>query len=413
MGNQALTGAIAAGVSGWTTLLSRLVRIPSRFEREHAMVDAVEAHLRALGCPTIRRVAHDPRRLAAMPGALPPVSAVDGRASLVAIVPGRGGPSLTVSTHLDVADEGPHAAWTRPPFSGEIDQAAGRVSGRGAWDDKAGVVCALALAELALRGRVALPGDLVLHFVLEDEITGNGTLLCLADGPRTGAALIVDGTRLDRAIREHAGQARCRITVTGAPVSVAVSHLGVNAAERLAEAVLALKAAVHGLNADRGETWRVFPSPFQASVQRLAAEAPIFTTPDAAAAELHMTFCPPFALASFRARVEEELQRIAAARGWAPAPVITWEGFAAEPVRGGGEALEAQLHAAARRAGGPAIAIGPSTGTSDLRHFAAAGIPCLLHGPGAGFNPHRPDEYYELADLGVMIARLCALTSAA
>src|SRR5262249_10191643 len=149
----------------------------------------------------------------------------------------------------------------------------------------------------------------------------------------------------------------------------------------------------------RPASWTEFPSPFQASTQRLSADAPIFTVPDRAAAELHMTFCPPFTIASFRALVESEIQRVAAARGWLPAPQVAWEGLSAERVCGGGADLEGRLQAAARATGGPEIAIGPSTGTSDLRHFVAAGVPCLLHGPGAGFNPHRVDEYYELGDL--------------
>ena len=45
------------------------------------------------------------------------------------------------------------------------------------------------------------------------------------------------------------------------------------------------------------------------------------------------------------------------------------------------------------------IEVGPSTGLSDMRHFAALGTPCLLYGPGTGYNPHRPDERYHLTDL--------------
>jgi acetylornithine deacetylase/succinyl-diaminopimelate desuccinylase-like protein len=45
------------------------------------------------------------------------------------------------------------------------------------------------------------------------------------------------------------------------------------------------------------------------------------------------------------------------------------------------------------------IDVGPSTGTSDMRHFSLAGIPCMLYGPGNGYNPHRPDEHYYLDDL--------------
>jgi acetylornithine deacetylase/succinyl-diaminopimelate desuccinylase-like protein len=49
------------------------------------------------------------------------------------------------------------------------------------------------------------------------------------------------------------------------------------------------------------------------------------------------------------------------------------------------------------------VRIGPSTGTSDMRHFARRGIPCLLYGPGRGFNPHRADEHFLLDDLPLMM----------
>ena len=61
---------------------------------------------------------------------------------------------------------------------------------------------------------------------------------------------------------------------------------------------------------------------------------------------------------------------------------------------------------AARRNGIPEVRIGPSTGTSDMRHFAKRNIPCLLYGPGRGFNPHRPDEHFLLDDLPFMMKAL-------
>jgi hypothetical protein len=38
-----------------------------------------------------------------------------------------------------------------------------------------------------------------------------------------------------------------------------------------------------------------------------------------------------------------------------------------------------------------------------MRHFAMRGIPCLLYGPGRGFNPHRADEHFLLDDLPFMM----------
>jgi acetylornithine deacetylase len=51
---------------------------------------------------------------------------------------------------------------------------------------------------------------------------------------------------------------------------------------------------------------------------------------------------------------------------------------------------------------------------SDLRHYAAAGIPTVQYGPGELQFAHASDEHVELADIfacarvyAVLIARLC------
>jgi acetylornithine deacetylase/succinyl-diaminopimelate desuccinylase-like protein len=85
---------------------------------------------------------------------------------------------------------------------------------------------------------------------------------------------------------------------------------------------------------------------------------------------------------------------------------IGWSGLAAEPARSASGELEQVVIDASRRAGLPDVAPWPSTGTSDLRHFTRAGIPCVLFGPGTGYNPHRFDEQYLVSDLVRMIAVL-------
>jgi len=402
---------VAARLPAWTAWLQALVRIPSRFEEEHAAVRFVEARLTELGCARVLAVAHDPDRLRGLAGALGPISEVPGRTSLIAVLPGtQGGRSLTLSAHLDIAHEGPHETWTHPPFGGEID-ATGHLVGRGALDDKAGVVTLLAVADAVLHAPVRLAGDLVLHFGLEDEITGNGTLLCLADGPRTDAALIVDGTRFDRAIRAHAGQLQGHVAVTGCPASVAVSHLGRNAADMLGALLAALREDVASLNAGREAPWDRFPSPFQFVTQALAADAPVFTVPERARARFFATFCPPWSLDRFRARLQATGARLAARDAWPTPPEFAWDGYATEPVQSPDGGFEEALHDAAAAVGLSPPEVGPSTGTSDMRHFVAAGIPCLLYGPGRGANPHRPDERYRLADLGTMV-RVCLALAA-
>jgi acetylornithine deacetylase len=395
---------LAEHAGRWQELLRRLIRFRSVFEAEHDVVDHVEAHIAALGLP-VERVAHSRDRLARLAAAQRPFSAVEGRASLVTRVRGSGGGrSIILSAHLDIVPEGDHAQWTRDPFAAEVDPARGLVYGRGAMDDKAGAAIALAVLETIVRMPVRLRGDVVFQFVLEDETTGNGSLLCLAAGHTADAAAIIDGTRTDRLINEHAGQLQFDLAIRGRAASVSVSHLGQNAAELMAELVLTLRRAVLARNEGREAPWSRFPSPFQLSLQRIRSEGVQMTVPDRATAQCYVTFPPPFTLQRMRELITDESRTFESRLGLDDAVSITWSGLAAEPVRSAPGELEQVVIDASRRAGLPDVSPGPSTGTSDLRHFTAAGIPCVLFGPGTGYNPHRPDEQYLLSDLVRMIA---------
>jgi len=409
LSNKDVKAFVAAREQRWHQLLQELIRIPSTFKHEQAMVARVAAHLESLGVG-IRRLPHYSHQLKDEPAAQPPFSADPGRYSLSARIPGSGGGrSLILSTHMDVVPEGDVAEWTHPPFAGHIDEQAGVIYGRGATDDKAGVVAALALLELICRLPLRLRGDVICQFVLEDEITGNGTLLCLKDVPRADAAFVIDGTRLNRAINQHAGNMEFGIVLKGKPASVGVSHMGVNAAEMLARLALHIRDAVFALNTERSELWKQFPSPFQISLQEIESVGRPLTVPDLARARFYMTFPPPFTLASMRELLTESAAKFCATYGLEELVRFDWDGFAVEPIMAECPSLEAVLRECATETGLGSINIGPSTGTSDLRHFAAAGIPCLLYGPGDGGNPHRMDEFYKLADLRKVILLYAAV----
>ena len=387
----------------WRELLQELIRIPSTFGSEHAMIDRVSAHLDGLGI-AVRRIPHHSRFLKGDVAAQPPFSTDPGRHSLMARIPGAGrGRSLIISTHLDTVPEGDAADWTYPPYSGFIDERAGVIYGRGGLDDKAGVTAALALIETLQYLPLHVSGDVTFHFVLEDEITGNGTLLCLKDGPLADAAFIIDGTRLNRAINQNAGNLEFGIVVKGKPASVGVSHVGINAAEMLARLALQLRDVVFALNRDRSNLWRQFPSPFQISLQEIHSVGRELTVPDSARARFYMTFPPPFTLASMKELLMETAWKFGAMYSLEGLIRFDWDGFAVEPMVADSMAIEAILRESASEVGFGSINVGPSTGTSDLRHFVAAGIPCLLYGPGDGGNPHRMDEFYKLDDLGRLI----------
>jgi acetylornithine deacetylase len=411
MPNASINAFVEARLPAWQALFQALVAQRSVFEAEHGIVDLVAAHIGKMGLDVIR-VPHTSAALAALPGSQRPFSDTEGRTSLVTRVAGSGtGPSLAFNTHLDIVPEGNRNAWSHPPFAGEIDEQRGVLYGRGAMDDKAGVTIALAVLETLVHYPVRLRGNVVFQFVLEDETTGNGSLLCLNAAPRPDAVVIIDGTRPNRAINGHAGQLAFGIHVHGRPASVSVSHLGVNAADRAARLVVRLADAVGALNVTRSDVWTRFPSPFQLITQHLQADGAPLTVPEYAEAVCYMTFPPPWTLERARGFLRDEIDAFAREHDLCPAPEIDFDRFSAEPVTSEAARLAAALQVCASEEGYDAIDIGPSTGTSDLRHFAAAGIPCLLYGPGSGFNPHRPDEHYYLADLPRMIRLFANLAS--
>jgi acetylornithine deacetylase/succinyl-diaminopimelate desuccinylase-like protein len=136
----------------------------------------------------------------------------EGRASIVARLPGRGGPSLLLLSHTDTVVADP-AEWSRDPWSGDLVD--GEVWGRGALDMKGQVAAsAVALASLAREG-VVPAGDLLFVSTADEEVgvpagrIGPGLQWLVAEHP--------DLVRADFALNEGGGE---RLLLAGRPYYV-------------------------------------------------------------------------------------------------------------------------------------------------------------------------------------------------
>jgi acetylornithine deacetylase/succinyl-diaminopimelate desuccinylase family protein len=207
-------------------LARRLVSIPSygpEHQWEAGVAEALDAVLTAEGI-TVRR---QPVR--------------DGRANLIASLPGLrdGRPLLMFNGHMDTVP--PSAAMAKPPFAAEVSD--GLLWGRGAADMKGGLA-ALVMALVALhRARVRLSRPVLLAAVAMEEMGNVGTFTLAqamaADGFPASFALVGEPTGLD-VVAAHKGVDRYRITVFGRAAHGSTPEKGINAIVQASRLIVAL-----------------------------------------------------------------------------------------------------------------------------------------------------------------------------
>ncbi|HXV93903.1 MAG TPA: dipeptidase [Pseudonocardia sp.] len=163
---RALSDAVDRVLPGVREDLERLVRIPgiwadpAHAADTHRSAEAVAELARAAGGQDVRIVAAD-----------------GGAPAVVAHWPGpEGAPTVLLYAHHDVQPTGGDEHWTSPPF--EPTERDGRLYGRGAADDKAGVMTHLAVLR-AYRDLAGRPPVGVTLFVEGEEESGSPTLPAL------------------------------------------------------------------------------------------------------------------------------------------------------------------------------------------------------------------------------------------
>ena len=201
-------------------ILRDLIRCPSVTPDEGGALTALQAMLQPLGFSVERPVFSET--------GTPDVENLYARL-------GTEGPHLMFAGHTDVVPPGPEAAWSLPPFSGEVR--AGKLFGRGAVDMKGGIACFIAAVEahIARHGKPA--GSISLLITGDEEgpsINGTDKLLrWAADRGEAWDAAIVGEPSNPNAIGDaikngRRGSLSGRITVTGIQGHSAYPHLADN-----------------------------------------------------------------------------------------------------------------------------------------------------------------------------------------
>lgn len=193
--------------------LLRLIREPSPSAGEGAVARLVAAEMERLGLET----------------------AVDELGNITGTLDAGPGPCVLVDSHMDTVGVTNPSAWSHQPDGERVD---GRIYGRGAMDMKGPLASSVhGIARLAghlSRGRVIVCASIA------EELVEGPALVAVAERVRPDAVVICEATSL-RVARGQRGRAEVQVEIRGRPTHSSRPELGVNAAEYMADLIVALR----------------------------------------------------------------------------------------------------------------------------------------------------------------------------
>jgi acetylornithine deacetylase len=319
-------------------------------------------------------------------------------------------PALVLCGHTDVVPAGDPALWPADPFTPRVS--GGLLHGRGACDMKGGVVAALGAVRAVQATGVRLRRPLAVHSVVGEEDGGLGAWATLARGHR-GAACVIPEPTAGTVMTANAGALTFRLTVTGLAAHGAMRDAGISAITLFEHVHAALREFEAQRQAGTEGRFVGTDLPYGISIGRLRSGTWASSVPDQLVAEGRYGVRVGEAVTEAQAEFEATVARACAGHPWlAGHPVrVDWVGgsFASGQLVPGSPLLP-MVQQAAVDAGGPHPPEKAVPAGTDLRLYAAAGIPTLHLGPGDLGLAHGPREHVPVADV-VHVARALALTA--
>ncbi|SNS76786.1 acetylornithine deacetylase [Geodermatophilus pulveris] len=317
-------------------------------------------------------------------------------------------PALVLSGHTDVVPAGDRSLWPADPFDPRV--AGGAVHGRGSCDMKAGVAAVLAALAAVRAAGVRLARPVAVHAVVGEEDGGLGAWATLRRGHR-GEVCVIPEPTAGAVVTANAGALTFRLEVIGHAAHAAHRHRGVSAVELFERVHAGLRAFEAERQAGADPRFGGAPYPYGISIGRVQAGEWASSVPDRLVADGRYGVRLGEDVAAARAALEARLAALCTSDPWlADHPVrLTWTGGAfASGALPAGHPL---LPAVQRAVGDTGVGVPPERAIpagSDLRLYAAAGVPTLHYGPGDLQLAHGPQERVPIGEL-VTAARAFAL----
>jgi acetylornithine deacetylase len=291
---------------------------------------------------------------------------------------------LILSGHMDVVPaEEPE--WRSDPFRMEISD--DRMIGRGTADMKG--FLALAMNRMAFTDAHRLGAPLALFFTYDEELGTLGARHFIETWPGLEAlprhVVIGEPTGL-RAVRMHKGHLKLRLAFHGVSAHSGYPHLGRNAIEPAARAVIALAGLREELSRERPPSAELFPEvPFVAlNVGRMHGGVAVNVVPDRCWIEVGLRVLPGMRSQDLLARVQTVLEEAlpgeaveCEVQGDSPPFLVDEDRPVWQAVSG--EVGQKESHSVAY--------------ATDAGWLSTAGFDCVIFGPGSIETAHRPNEW--------------------
>jgi acetylornithine deacetylase len=307
-------------------------------------------------------------------------------------------PALVLCGHTDVVPVEDPARWRTDPFRLALTD--GTLSGRGTCDMLGGVAAVLAAARALKASGATLVRPLAVHLVSGEEDGGVGAFATLRAG-HLGAACVIAEPTGGAVIPANAGSLTFRLEVDGRAAHGSTRTEGESALDHLAAVQSVLRELEDRRNAAPSEAFAHLDLAAPISIGIIRSGTWASTVPDLLVAEGRYGVLPGEPLDDARVAFEDAVSGVGERDPWLRAhPVrVSWQGGAfASGALPDGHPLLAETVAAASAVGATPRVEGAPYG-SDLRHYAAHGIPTVQFGPGELRAAHAVDESVRLSEV--------------
>ena len=325
-----------------------------------------------------------------------------GRPNVVGIH--RGDPSarsLLFNGHVDTIPWKPVSDWQFDPLSGKLVD--GRILGRGSSDMKGGLAAMTmalkVLLDIGLRPR----GSVILEYVMDEEVSGLGTLACVQRGYKADAGISLETSDL-HVQPACIGRLWFVVEVRGKPAGISRRWEAINALDKgykLAKAIedlegLRINTLTHPLYPDnRGA--------LPCAVGRFEAGHYASATPDRAILRGSMGLLPQEDIETVKEQLKSFIRTFSQTDPWLSEhqPKVWFEGLIAE----GAEIptdhpIVTTLANDFREVTGQQPVFSGRMGAADTRFLIRHGdTPTVIFGPGVTAQMHATNEWLPLENL--------------